>query len=165
MLSAFTARPIIELRQRDKSKIESILAHGMSCPSFPRCPNSCGRSLKLIERHRRPGSCWSQHGRTSHLPFERGSSSGKATQRGLFPLISSGNFDLERIRDTDRPGRRLPGCPVLDSADGAIERISHQAHRFASRGGEVLNSHYRAACHDKRGEHTCVTIQLLHIFA
>jgi hypothetical protein len=28
MLSAFTARPIIELRQRDKSKIESILAYG-----------------------------------------------------------------------------------------------------------------------------------------
>lgn len=30
MLSAFTARPIIELRQRDKSRIETILAHGMS---------------------------------------------------------------------------------------------------------------------------------------
>ncbi|KAI1823922.1 SPX domain-containing protein [Xylaria intraflava] len=28
MLSAFTARPIIELKQRDKSKIEAILAHG-----------------------------------------------------------------------------------------------------------------------------------------
>lgn len=28
MLSAFTAEPIIELKQRDKSKIESILAHG-----------------------------------------------------------------------------------------------------------------------------------------
>ncbi|KKY27552.1 hypothetical protein UCRPC4_g00994 [Phaeomoniella chlamydospora] len=28
MLSAFTARPIVELKQRDKSKIESILAHG-----------------------------------------------------------------------------------------------------------------------------------------
>jgi hypothetical protein len=28
MLSAFTARPIIELRQRDKSKIETILANG-----------------------------------------------------------------------------------------------------------------------------------------
>lgn len=29
MLSAFTARPIVELRQRDKSKIESILAYGL----------------------------------------------------------------------------------------------------------------------------------------
>ncbi|KAI0454246.1 AvaB protein [Xylaria acuta] len=28
MLSAFTARPIIELKQRDKSRIETILAHG-----------------------------------------------------------------------------------------------------------------------------------------
>lgn len=28
MLSAFTARPIVELKQRDKSKIESILAYG-----------------------------------------------------------------------------------------------------------------------------------------
>jgi hypothetical protein len=28
MLTAFTARPIIELRQRDKSKIETILAYG-----------------------------------------------------------------------------------------------------------------------------------------
>lgn len=38
MLSAFTARPIIELRQRDKSRIETILAHGMlgwtSAPLF-----------------------------------------------------------------------------------------------------------------------------------
>jgi hypothetical protein len=29
MLSAFTARPIVELKARDKSKIESILAYGM----------------------------------------------------------------------------------------------------------------------------------------
>lgn len=29
MLSAFSARPIVELKQRDKSKIESILAYGM----------------------------------------------------------------------------------------------------------------------------------------
>ena len=29
MLSAFTARPIVELKPRDKSKIESILAYGM----------------------------------------------------------------------------------------------------------------------------------------
>src|SRR5258708_5649696 len=28
MLSAFTARPIVELKPRDKSKIESILAYG-----------------------------------------------------------------------------------------------------------------------------------------
>ena len=28
MVSAFTARPIIELKPRDKSKIESVLAHG-----------------------------------------------------------------------------------------------------------------------------------------
>ncbi len=28
MLSAFTARPVVELKQRDKSKIESILAYG-----------------------------------------------------------------------------------------------------------------------------------------
>ena len=36
MLSAFTARPIIELKQRDKSKIESILAYGMF-PGRLRC--------------------------------------------------------------------------------------------------------------------------------
>lgn len=28
MLAAFVARPIVELKQRDKSKIESILAYG-----------------------------------------------------------------------------------------------------------------------------------------
>lgn len=28
MFSAFTARPIVELKQRDKSKIESVLAYG-----------------------------------------------------------------------------------------------------------------------------------------
>lgn len=30
MLSAFTARPIVELKQRDKSKIESVLTYGDS---------------------------------------------------------------------------------------------------------------------------------------
>lgn len=30
MLSAFTARPVVELKQRDKSKIESVLAYGKS---------------------------------------------------------------------------------------------------------------------------------------
>lgn len=29
MLSAFTAKPIVELKPRDKSRIESILAYGM----------------------------------------------------------------------------------------------------------------------------------------
>lgn len=28
MLAAFTAQPIVELKQRDKSKVESILAYG-----------------------------------------------------------------------------------------------------------------------------------------
>ena len=28
MLSAFTARPIVELKQRDKSRIEAVLAYG-----------------------------------------------------------------------------------------------------------------------------------------
>lgn len=32
MLSAFTARPIIELKQQTRSKIETILAHGTSMP-------------------------------------------------------------------------------------------------------------------------------------
>lgn len=29
MLTAFIARPVVEFRQRDKSKIESVLAYGM----------------------------------------------------------------------------------------------------------------------------------------
>ncbi|KAG9585702.1 hypothetical protein KCV01_g13713, partial [Aureobasidium melanogenum] len=33
MLSAFRAQPIYELKQQDKSKIESVLAYGMSCRS------------------------------------------------------------------------------------------------------------------------------------
>lgn len=33
MLSAFTARPIIELKQRDKTKIETILAYGNTSSS------------------------------------------------------------------------------------------------------------------------------------
>ena len=28
MLSAFTARPIVEFKQRDKSKVESVLTYG-----------------------------------------------------------------------------------------------------------------------------------------
>ena len=39
MLSAFTARPIIELRQRDKSKIETILAYGTRCAGARLAPN------------------------------------------------------------------------------------------------------------------------------
>lgn len=39
MLSAFTARPIIELRQRDKTKIETILANGAS-PALRRVPSN-----------------------------------------------------------------------------------------------------------------------------
>jgi hypothetical protein len=37
MLSAFTARPIVELKQRDKSKIESILAYGMYAMKLQKC--------------------------------------------------------------------------------------------------------------------------------
>jgi hypothetical protein len=32
MLTAFTARPLVELKQRYKSRIESILAYGWSLP-------------------------------------------------------------------------------------------------------------------------------------
>lgn len=39
MLSAFTAQPIVELKQRDKSKIESILAYGTA-------PRGVGRSRR-----------------------------------------------------------------------------------------------------------------------
>jgi hypothetical protein len=35
MLSAFTARPIIELKQQTRAKIETILAHGMSISHAP----------------------------------------------------------------------------------------------------------------------------------
>lgn len=41
MLSAFTARPIVELKQRDKSKIESILAYGTSAAE------ATGQEIKL----------------------------------------------------------------------------------------------------------------------
>ena len=34
MLSAFQARPIVDLKQRDKSKIESILAYGEFYQSY-----------------------------------------------------------------------------------------------------------------------------------
>lgn len=35
MLSAFQARPIVELKQRDKSKIESLLAYGTEADGTP----------------------------------------------------------------------------------------------------------------------------------
>jgi len=35
MLSAFRAQPIYELKQQDKSKIESVLAYGMSTAETP----------------------------------------------------------------------------------------------------------------------------------
>ena len=35
MLAAFVARPIVELKQRDKSKIESILAFGQLAMGAP----------------------------------------------------------------------------------------------------------------------------------
>lgn len=42
MLSAFTAKPIVELKQRDKSKIESILAYGMERPV------ACGEDADVV---------------------------------------------------------------------------------------------------------------------
>jgi len=52
MLSAFTARPIIELKQRDKSKIETILAYGkclaIRIDSHVTCSNA-DAALKVIE--------------------------------------------------------------------------------------------------------------------
>ena len=36
MLSAFSARPIVELKQRDKSKIESVLAYSQLKNPHPR---------------------------------------------------------------------------------------------------------------------------------
>lgn len=36
MLSAFSAQPIVELKQRDKSKIESVLAYGIPAPANTR---------------------------------------------------------------------------------------------------------------------------------
>jgi hypothetical protein len=41
MLSAFTAKPIVELKQRDKSRIESILAYGMASCMLPIVSLTC----------------------------------------------------------------------------------------------------------------------------
>ena len=41
MLSAFTARPIIELKPRDKSKIETILAYGRDGSRVVYCVGCC----------------------------------------------------------------------------------------------------------------------------
>lgn len=48
MLSAFTAHPIIELRQRDKSKIETILAYGMTSLSPQTSYALRGRSHRTL---------------------------------------------------------------------------------------------------------------------
>jgi hypothetical protein len=45
MLCAFTARPIVELRQRDKSKIEATLAYGT--PVTAKSSHRCIRLVKL----------------------------------------------------------------------------------------------------------------------
>lgn len=42
MLSAFTARPIVELRQRDKFKIETTVAYGKFSPAHSTlAPSHC----------------------------------------------------------------------------------------------------------------------------
>jgi Vam6/Vps39-like protein vacuolar protein sorting-associated protein 39 len=45
MLSAFTARPIVELKQRDKSKVESVLTHGKLSPPNVVITDSLGDRL------------------------------------------------------------------------------------------------------------------------
>jgi hypothetical protein len=59
MLSAFTARPIVELKQRDKSKIESILAYGMRLGAT---------SGAKANSNRRQSTCGTEHWSAAHLP-------------------------------------------------------------------------------------------------
>lgn len=60
-VSAFTARPIVELKQRDKSKIESLLIYG----------DTLGLALVRIVlkmvRPRQSSPRWSQHWSTPNL--------------------------------------------------------------------------------------------------
>src|SRR5512140_2984066 len=85
MLSAFTARPIIELKQRDKSKIESILAYGMPPRFFP-----SGSALAYLWDRR---SCprRSQHRCPPHLPIERTPADDKARQRESVATVDAAN--------------------------------------------------------------------------
>lgn len=48
MLSAFTARPIIELKARDRSKIETILAHGKHAASATPSTSCCMAPNRLL---------------------------------------------------------------------------------------------------------------------
>ena len=65
MLSAFKAQPTVELKSRDKSKIESLLAYGeatiLGWQGFKRANR----------KERRQTSCWTQLRRPSRLPDHR----------------------------------------------------------------------------------------------
>ena len=46
MLSVFSAQPIVELKQRDKSKIESVLAYGI----FQSCKHPRNLANRIMVR-------------------------------------------------------------------------------------------------------------------
>lgn len=71
MLSAFTARPIIELRQRDKSKIETILAYGMDAQAACSLMRSVAHDTPSDHVSRRPHPRRAQQRRPSGLPPQR----------------------------------------------------------------------------------------------
>lgn len=59
MLSAFRAQPIYELKQQDKSKIESVLAYGNLSTLISK--------RQRTDQYRRPPPCRSEHRNTPNL--------------------------------------------------------------------------------------------------
>lgn len=93
MLSAFTARPIVELRQRDKSKIESVLAFGRSAARAKR--------LQLI-LYRRSVTSRVKYWQFTHISSQRNSGQCRFTSRSREVLYSS-----NRATRTNKRSQRL----------------------------------------------------------
>ena len=121
MLSAFTAQPIVELKQRDKIKIESILAYGTSLRNRTVSRNYV-LTLSRRQTSRRP-----QHRLPSHLPRQRSCR--------LLSTTSQRELHLPRRRRTiyasteTQTSRLTKGRrKVLEKADTAIGHHQRSRH-------------------------------------
>ncbi|KAJ2892218.1 vacuolar sorting protein 39 domain 1 [Zalerion maritima] len=111
MLSAFTARPIIELKQRDKSKIETILAHGQGDRVFAGLNTGSLRIYRLT---------------TPPLPTE--SHSGPA----------NGSSSPTKSSDSTRPSSSSAEPAAPQKAPPKPSELLREAEKFSTRSIEQL---------------------------
>ncbi|KAK4133262.1 hypothetical protein BT67DRAFT_60845 [Trichocladium antarcticum] len=119
MLSAFTARPIIELKQRDKSKIESILAYG------DRVLVGLNTGSLRIYRVNEPPPCEGRPDNDPSQPDSEPSASGSAAavaaQYGQSPSTARAGKPTDLLREVDKfSTRAIEQLAVIKEANTLV---------------------------------------------